>query len=146
MTTRANDTALADILVVEIGGRVGAGVCGGMLAQLGAETVLVEMPPAGAFAGGKARWRDQFAAGKLSFRPDADNPDDVDLLRRLVAAAQKVYDISQARYKSGIDSFLSVLDAQRELYVFQQNEIQIERQRLANLVNLYKVLGGGSEI
>ena len=36
MTTRANDTALADILVVEIGGRVGAGVCGGMLAQLGA--------------------------------------------------------------------------------------------------------------
>ncbi|HAD88315.1 MAG TPA: hypothetical protein DCG48_13220 [Rhodospirillaceae bacterium] len=90
MTTRANDTALADILVVEIGGRVGAGVCGGMLAQLGAETVLVEMPPAGAFAGGKARWRDQFAAGKLSFRPDADNPDDVDLLRRLVAAADVV--------------------------------------------------------
>jgi len=66
--------------------------------------------------------------------------------RRLVAAAQKVYDISQARYKSGIDSFLSVLDAQRELYVSQQNEIQVERQRLANLVNLYKVLGGGSEI
>lgn len=63
--------------------------------------------------------------------------------RRLVEAGQKVYDISDARYKSGIDSFLSVLDAQRELYVFQQNEIQIERQRLANLVNLYKVLGGG---
>lgn len=65
--------------------------------------------------------------------------------RRLVSAAQKVYDISQARYKSGIDSFLSVLDSQRELYVFQQNEIQIERQRLANLVNLYKVLGGGTD-
>lgn len=64
--------------------------------------------------------------------------------RRLVAAAQKVYDISDARYKSGIDSFLSVLDAQRELYTFQQNEIQIERQRMANLVNLYKVLGGGT--
>ncbi len=63
--------------------------------------------------------------------------------KRLVAAAQRVYDISDARFKSGIDSFLSVLDAQRELYVFQQNEIQIERQRLANLVNLYKVLGGG---
>lgn len=63
--------------------------------------------------------------------------------RRLVGAAQKVYDISQARYKSGIDSFLSVLDSQRELYTFQQNEIQIERQRLSNLVNLYKVLGGG---
>ena len=65
--------------------------------------------------------------------------------RRLVAAAQKVYDVSQARYKSGIDSFLSVLDSQRELYTFQQQEIQIERQRLSNLVNLYKVLGGGSQ-
>ena len=65
--------------------------------------------------------------------------------RRLVAAAQKVYDISDARYKSGIDSFLSVLDAQRELYTYQQNAIQIERLRLSNLVNLYKVLGGGSQ-
>lgn len=63
--------------------------------------------------------------------------------RRLVEAAQKVYDISQARYKSGVDSFLSVLDAQRELYTHQQNEIKTEQQRLANQVNLYKVLGGG---
>lgn len=64
--------------------------------------------------------------------------------RRLVAAARKVYDIGNIRYKSGIDSFLSVLDAQRELYTFQQDEIRIERQRLSNLVNLYKVLGGGA--
>ncbi len=64
--------------------------------------------------------------------------------RRLVSAAQKVYDISQARYKSGIDSFLSVLDSQRELYTYQQNEIQIEQQRLSNLVNLYRALGGGT--
>ena len=69
----------------------------------------------------------------------------LDSQRRLVAAAQKVYDVSQARYKSGIDSFLSVLDAQRELYTFQQQEILIERQNLSNLVNLYKVLGGGSQ-
>lgn len=64
--------------------------------------------------------------------------------RRLVAAAEKVYNVSQARYEAGIDSFLSVLDAQRELYTFQQQEIQIERQRLSNMVDLYKVLGGGS--
>ncbi|MBL4804625.1 MAG: efflux transporter outer membrane subunit [Alphaproteobacteria bacterium] len=64
--------------------------------------------------------------------------------QRLVSAARKVYNVSDARYKSGIDSFLSVLDAQRELYVFEQNEILIERQRLSNLVNLYKVLGGGT--
>ena len=64
--------------------------------------------------------------------------------RRLVEAAETVYSVSEARYKSGIDSFLSVLDAQRELYAYQQNEIQIELQRQTNLVNLYKVLGGGS--
>jgi len=64
--------------------------------------------------------------------------------RKLVDAAQTVYDISNARYTSGIDSFLSVLDAQRELYTYQQQEIQIERQRVSNLVNLYKVLGGGA--
>lgn len=64
--------------------------------------------------------------------------------RRLVSASQKVYDLTQARYKAGIDSFLSVLDGQRELYAAEQNKIIIERQRLSNLVNLYKVLGGGS--
>jgi multidrug efflux system outer membrane protein len=65
--------------------------------------------------------------------------------RRLVEAAQSVYDISDARYRTGIDSFLGVLDAQRELYTFQQNEIQTQRQRFTNLVNLYKVLGGGAQ-
>lgn len=65
--------------------------------------------------------------------------------RRLVAAAQKVYDISYARYKSGIDSFLSVLDAQSELYDYQQSEINTQRQYWENLASLYKVLGGGAE-
>ena len=64
---------------------------------------------------------------------------------RLVEAAQKVYDLAKARYKSGVDSFLSVLDAQRELYTFQQSEITTQREQLANLVTLYKVLGGGTE-
>ncbi len=66
--------------------------------------------------------------------------------KRLVEAAQRVYDVSDARYNAGIDSFLSVLDAQRELYAYQQQEIQLERQRLTNLINLYKVVGGGSNI
>ena len=64
--------------------------------------------------------------------------------KRLVSAASSVYSVSTARYNSGIDSFLDVLDAQRELYTYQQQEILIQRQKLSNLVNLYKVLGGGS--
>ena len=62
--------------------------------------------------------------------------------RRLVAAGGNVYDKTSARYHAGIDSFLSVLDAQRELYAYQQNEILTQQLYLSNLVNLYKVLGG----
>lgn len=65
--------------------------------------------------------------------------------KRLTEAAQNVYDLSQARYTAGIDNFLSVLDAQRELFAAQQTTIQLERQRLANWTHLYKALGGGSQ-
>lgn len=61
----------------------------------------------------------------------------------LVEASQQAYDTSNARFRQGIDSFLTVLDAQRSLFGAQQQLIEIEKQRLANAVNLYKVLGGG---
>lgn len=61
----------------------------------------------------------------------------------LVEATQDAYDLSYARYKEGIDSFLNVLDAQRSLFSAQQQRIEIQKQQLANLVNLYKTLGGG---
>ncbi|HRI76749.1 MAG TPA: efflux transporter outer membrane subunit [Alphaproteobacteria bacterium] len=61
----------------------------------------------------------------------------------LVGATQNAYDLSQLRYKQGVDSYLNVLDAQRSLYSAQQGEIQVQQQRLSNLVTLYKTLGGG---
>lgn len=64
--------------------------------------------------------------------------------RNLVQAAKDSYDLSLARYQTGVDNYLSVLDAQRSLFTARQNEINIQRQRLANLVNLYKALGGGA--
>ena len=51
--------------------------------------------------------------------------------------------LSQARYDKGIDSYLTVLDAQRSLYSAQQGLIGTRLTRLVNLVTLYKVLGGG---
>lgn len=63
--------------------------------------------------------------------------------RALVAASKKSYDLSNARYRQGVDSHLNALDAQRQLYAAQQAEIVVQRQRLSNLVNLYRVLGGG---
>ena len=61
----------------------------------------------------------------------------------LVEATAESYRLSDLRYKSGIDSYLSVLDSQRSLYGAQQGLISIRLSRLTNLVTLYKVLGGG---
>ncbi|TKW61365.1 MAG: efflux transporter outer membrane subunit [Blastochloris viridis] len=63
----------------------------------------------------------------------------------LVAASEKAYVVSQARYKQGLDSNLTQLDAQRSFYAAQQNEIGVRLQRLVNLANLYKALGGGQQ-
>ena len=63
----------------------------------------------------------------------------------LTGATSESYRLSQVRYERGVDSYLQVLDSQRSLYGAQQNLIGVRLARLANLVTLYKVLGGGSE-
>jgi len=62
----------------------------------------------------------------------------------LVNATEKTYHLSNKRYTVGIDGYLSVLDAQRSLYVQQQVLIALRLAELANQVRLYAVLGGGS--
>jgi multidrug efflux system outer membrane protein len=61
----------------------------------------------------------------------------------LVHAAAETYRLSDARYSKGIDSYLSVLDAQQSLYAAQQRLVALRLGRLANQVRLYAVLGGG---
>jgi multidrug efflux system outer membrane protein len=61
----------------------------------------------------------------------------------LVRASQETYNLSNARYMKGIDSYLGVLDAQRSLYSAEQGLISLRVAGLNNLVTLYKVLGGG---
>lgn len=62
----------------------------------------------------------------------------------LTSATAESHRLSLARYDKGVDSYLQVLDAQRALYSAQQNLIGVRLTRLANLVTLYKVLGGGA--
>lgn len=64
----------------------------------------------------------------------------------LVDATTASYRLSEARYFSGIDSHLTVLDAQRSLYASQQNLITIRLARFTNLLTLYKTLGGGWDL
>jgi len=60
----------------------------------------------------------------------------------LVASTQKAFDLSEARFKSGVDNYLAVLDAQRSLYAAQQTLITLQLQEQLNRVTLVKVLGG----
>ncbi|MCE4369614.1 efflux transporter outer membrane subunit [Xanthomonas hortorum] len=63
--------------------------------------------------------------------------------QRQVEAAQGAYRLVSERQDNGVSSYLEVLDAQRTLYVAQQNQIATRLARQANLVVLYKALGGG---
>ena len=74
---------LAGVTVVELGSRVGASVCGSLLAQLGATVICVEYPT-DRRADTKWRLRTQLVAGKLSFAP---GDRDAALLAQLVAAS-----------------------------------------------------------
>jgi multidrug efflux system outer membrane protein len=67
-----------------------------------------------------------------------------DAQQALVNALDETYRLSDARYKAGIDSYLSVLVAQRSLYGAQQALVSVRMTRMSNLVTLYKVLGGGA--
>ena len=61
----------------------------------------------------------------------------------VVAAAQRSRDLSELRYKNGVDSFLQLQDAERTLFGAQQQLVQIRLEELQNRVALYKALGGG---
>jgi len=58
-------------------------------------------------------------------------------------AAGTAYKLSDARYRSGVDPFLTTLDAQRTAYAAQQNLVQTRLDAASNLVELYRALGGG---
>ena len=60
-----------------------------------------------------------------------------------VEAAQVAAKLSDARYRAGIDSFLTALDAQRTAYAARQQLQTTRLARASNLVELYRSLGGG---
>jgi multidrug efflux system outer membrane protein len=64
----------------------------------------------------------------------------------LVDAVSETYRLANERYTKGIDSFLTVLDAQRSLYAAQQGLIAVRLTKLSNHVRLYAVLGGGGDM
>ena len=58
------------------------------------------------------------------------------------AAATDTAQLTEARYRGGVESFLASLDAQRSLYAAQQAEIAVRLDLARNRIALYRALGG----
>jgi len=69
-----------------------------------------------------------------------------DQLVQAVAQNQRALGLAQSRYQEGVADFLQVLTAQQNLLSTQQQLALATTNVSANLVALYKALGGGWEM
>ncbi|CDH45508.1 efflux transporter outer membrane subunit [Candidatus Contendibacter odensensis] len=60
-----------------------------------------------------------------------------------VNALQRNVDLATLRYQNGYSDYLTVVDAERNLYAAQLQYVQDQGLLFTSLVNLYKALGGG---
>jgi outer membrane protein TolC len=60
-----------------------------------------------------------------------------------VAALDDADRLSKLRYQGGLDSYLQVLDAERNLFQGQLTLARLRRDELLAIVQLYRALGGG---
>ncbi len=74
----------------------------------------------------EATYREQLAAQKANLQ-----------------ANQEYYAAADQRYQEGLDSHLTLLDAQRSLYTARQGYIGLQLAQLVNQADIYKVFGGG---
>ena len=63
----------------------------------------------------------------------------------LVQSYQNYSRLANMRYKGGLDSYLAVLDADRQLFDVELQLAGVQRDQLLTVVQLYQALGGGWE-
>jgi outer membrane protein, multidrug efflux system len=63
--------------------------------------------------------------------------------QRLVDALRDSTRLSTQRYQGGLDSYLQVLDAERNLFQGELDLAVLHQQELASIIDLYRALGGG---
>jgi multidrug efflux system outer membrane protein len=68
--------------------------------------------------------------------------DEIAARERQQLATADTYTLTEARYRAGIDPFLTVLDAQRSYYAAQQAMVQTKLTAAQNLVTIYQTIGG----
>lgn len=64
----------------------------------------------------------------------------------LIHLSEKNLQLTTARYENGIDSYLTKLINQRNLYLEQQILLNLQLAKSINLINLYKSLGGDIDL
>jgi len=64
-------------------------------------------------------------------------------LKQAVTATRKSANLAESLYKDGLKDFIYVLDAQRALFAAEDQLAVSSAEVAANLVRLYKALGGG---
>jgi outer membrane protein, multidrug efflux system len=62
-----------------------------------------------------------------------------------VRASREALDVAESRYRSGLTTYLDVLDAQRTLLAAEVEESRTLLTQLVSIVQLYRALGGGWE-
>jgi NodT family efflux transporter outer membrane factor (OMF) lipoprotein len=73
----------------------------------------------------------------------AEEQERQDALTEAMQSAQRAADLARDQYSSGLIDFQSVLDAERTLLNAQDQLAQSKGQVTANVISLYKALGGG---
>ncbi|MDQ0291666.1 efflux RND transporter permease subunit [Oligosphaera ethanolica] len=68
----------------------------------------------------------------------------LDAQQALVDTLSETHRLATLRFENGVDSFLPVLDAQRNLFAAQHGLIALKLAKASSKVQLYAALGGGS--
>jgi outer membrane protein TolC len=66
-----------------------------------------------------------------------------DRLNQAVGQSQLAVELATEQYRAGLVDFLSVLDAQRELYANEDQFAQSQTSVATNVIALYRTVGGG---
>jgi NodT family efflux transporter outer membrane factor (OMF) lipoprotein len=72
----------------------------------------------------------------------ANEQDRLDHLNRSVAGEADALELARVQYKAGLTDFLSVRDAERELYARQDEEARSRTTLMTDVIAVYKALGG----
>jgi multidrug efflux system outer membrane protein len=62
---------------------------------------------------------------------------------RLVAASREYRRLARLQFDGGVAPYMTVLQAEQQLFPAELNEVQLRTSLLAATVNIYKAMGGG---